>query len=255
MNRSDLYFAFILSSLTLLLASSCKKDKHGKSNACRIVAVYDTTYSNATSSATANLFFYDNNGRISSIKYSYLTGSESQNFTYGPNLTLGVWIRPLYAADSIFFNSKGLPERLVALSQDFVARISTYIYNANGQIQTSIDSFRYTSGSTPIGTRTTYSYVYSNGDLLSKTDNSGTVYSYTYYTDKAAADGDCLRLSDLMNLGTVFFRNAHLVKSQQLGSRVQNYSYTFDNTGKIATATTTDEDGSSKYTIQYDCSW
>ncbi|HMI63505.1 MAG TPA: hypothetical protein VK518_21465 [Puia sp.] len=251
------YFLWLLSLLSLLLTSSCKKDSRGNPNSCRIIAVYDTTNSsNGTNSTFDNQFSYDKDGRISSIKFTAPTGSETQNFTYSGNLMVAVRTRSQYSADSIFFNSQGLPDKAVFVELNSIAQVSTYSYNSDGQIRTSTDINPYPQplGANPYGMTTTYTYVYSNGDLLTKTDNSGNVYTYSYFTDKAAADGDVLRLSDLMNLGLVFVRNAHVVKSQQANSTLEKFSYSFDSSGKIITATATSDDYIKKFTIEYDCS-
>jgi hypothetical protein len=52
----------------------------------------------------------------------------------------------------------------------------------------------------------------------------------------------------------IIIRNKHLLRSSQSGSYVSEYSYTFDNSGKIATATYRYNNQVFRNTYEYDCS-
>lgn len=78
--------------------------------------------------------------------------------------------------------------------------------------------------------------------------------TYTYYTDKPAADADFNRFYSLLNYGAVPIQSKHLLKSAQSSNAPDNYIYTFDTEGKILTAVDLQGSFSDSRTFGYDCS-
>jgi hypothetical protein len=122
--------------------------------------------------------------------------------------------------------------------------VNTFTYAANGQLSKS---------TTQIGTApaSTSNYTFSNGDLVTITGAANT--TYTHYTDRPLADGDFLKLFQLVNHGAFFLKNAHLVKSQLTGTTLQNFIYDFDASGKIIKLTGTNGSTVETLNFQYEC--
>jgi hypothetical protein len=122
--------------------------------------------------------------------------------------------------------------------------VQTYSYSANGQIQSITSQY---NGKTP----TVTTYQFTNGDATSSSDG----ISYTYYTDKPYAEGDYFQIVQLLNDGAYFLKNAHLLKSFQVGtSTVYNFTYTFDASGKITSFTmTSTNNGTQIIDYDYNC--
>jgi len=91
-------------------------------------------------------------------------------------------------------------------------------------------------------------------DLVTKKTSYGTVTTYTYYTDKPAADADFNRFYSLLNYGAVPIQSKHLLKSAQSSNGLDNYIYTFDTEGKIMKAVDLQGSFSDSRTFGYDCS-
>lgn len=164
---------------------------------------------------------YNDDGQIAAIQQG--GGTTLKTFTYTGNLVVAKTIASgtLQSTDSILLNSNGL--MISRVSTDGTNRdVQTFSYSANGQIQ-SITSQH--NGNTPA----ILAYQITNGDATTSSDGS----SYSYYTDKPYADGDYFQVSQLLNYGAYFMKNAHLIKSFQNGATTTNFTYTFDASGKI----------------------
>ena len=90
--------------------------------------------------------------------------------------------------------------------------------------------------------------------MVSSRDNSGNKATYSYYTDKLATDGDANRFDEITTYGVPIVRNRHLIKATLYDWGVVNYNYTFDNAGRIATASVAVGTFFKKTAYVYDCS-
>lgn len=223
----------------LLISPSCKKSSSSPS--CKLVTVTDQ-YNSTTN--TINIS-YNNDGKISTIQE---TGSSSFSkvFTYSGNLMMITTSNgsTVTATDSVVFNSDGLIS--YSMRKDASNNKTVYIYTYSGT-QLLKSTYQYNGGSI-----TTTTYTFTNGDLTGSSDGSNTAV-YTYYTDKSLADGDYLKIVQLINYGGLYVKNAHLIKGFQQGSTVENFNYTFDNTGKITGVTATTGSNIENVTYQYSC--
>ncbi len=250
MKSIHVYFARMLAGSFLLGALSCKKSIQTQSNSCKLVAILDTGTYNGAPSTAVELFSYDSAGRLSKYQSINSAVTKTITYTYKGNLMIGTPDNPGYEpTDSVYLNDKGLPYRLIIDVPGQIHDNRTYTYDASGQLQSEI--FVENNG---VFNAFSIDFEYSGGDLVKETSN-GYITNYTYYTDKPAADGDCNRVSQLIAFGIVIDRSAHLIKSTQSDMNKSNYTYTFDQSGKIISCTrVTNSSPPEKKVYEYDCS-
>ena len=248
--------SFFLLSFCLACALGCKKSNSRTSNSCRIAVNYDTLFLPGGMETAVTRIFYDNDGRVAYTQFNTSNDSSTRVFIHHDSSIVITPTNFQSPTDTILINGKGMP---VQIKQTFVANdyydLSNYSYNAEGLLQSIAYVQANTSGANRRTATSTYKFV--NGDCVSETYTDGTASStinYTYYTDKPTADGDYQSFQSIANYGMVIIRNKHLLRSSQSGSYVSEYNYTFDNTGKIATATYRYNNQVFRNTYEYDCS-
>ena len=248
--------SFFLLLFCLACALGCKKSNSHTSNSCRIAVNYDTLFLPGGTETAVNRIFYDNDGRVAYTQFNSSNDSSTRVFIHHDSAIVITPTNLQSPTDTIVINDKGLPVRI---KQTYVANdyydLSNYSYDAAGQLQSIAYVQANTSGANLRTATNTYKFV--NGDCVSSTYTDGTGISttnYTYYTDKPAADGDYQSFQSIGNYGMIIIRNKHLLRSSQSGSYVSEYSYTFDNSGKIATATYRYNNQVFRNTYEYDCS-
>lgn len=248
--------SFLLCSICLCCAFSCKKSTSHTSNSCRIAVDYDTLFLPGGTETSSTRLFYDNEGRMAYTLFKSSNDSSTRVFIYNDSSLVITPTNPLSPYDTIVTNGKGMPIRIkqIYVSNDYYD-LAAYSYDAAGLLQSIAYSQASTSGANLRTATSTYKFV--DGDCVSETytDANGTsTTTFTYYTDKPAQDGDYQRFQDLSRYGTVIIRNKHLLRSSQSGTYISDYSYTFDNTGRIVTATYRFNNEVFRHTYEYDCS-
>jgi hypothetical protein len=253
MNKLRYLFSLLL---CLPIAFACKKSSSHPSNACRIAVNYDSLFLPGGNEADVTRIFYDNDGRVAYTQTNTSNDSITRVFIYNDSSVVITPTNIQSPYDTIVMNGKGMPVKIkqTYISNDYYD-LSIYSYDATGQLQSAALSQANNSGA---NLRTaTYTYKFVDGDCVSTTytDANGTsTTNYTYYTDKPVQDGDYQRFQNISSYGTAIIRNKHLLRSAQSGTYISDYSYTFDNTGRIATATYRYNDQVFKNTYEYDCS-
>ncbi|MBN9381941.1 MAG: hypothetical protein J0H74_14330 [Chitinophagaceae bacterium] len=211
--------AWVLLTCCITMTAACsKKGSSNSQNHCKISSIADSALGQ---SSAAYYITYNDNGQVAAIQQG--GGKMLKTFTYTNNLVVVKTTASgaLQSTDSILLNSNGFMTSRV--STDGTNRdVQTFSYSANGQIQ-SITSQR--NGNTPAITV----YQFTNGDAAGSSDGS----SYSYYTDKPYAAGDYFQVSQILNYGAYYIKNAHLLKTFQSGATNVNFTYTFDTGGKI----------------------
>ena len=248
--------SFFLWLFCLACALGCKKSNSHISNSCRIVANYDTLFLPSGTETAATQIFYDNDGRVAYTQSNATNPSITRVFIHHDSTIVITPTNNASPTDTIIINDKGMPVRIKTtyVSNDYYD-LANYSYDAAGQLQSITYVQASTSGANLRTATNTYKFV--NGDCVSSTYTDGTGSSttnFTYYTDKPAADGDYRSFQSLANYGIVIIRNKHLLRSSHSGSYVSEYNYTFDNSGKIATATYRYNNQVFRNTYEYDCS-
>jgi len=237
-------------------AFGCKKSNSHASNACRIAVSYDTLFLPGGNETSLTRIFYDNDGRVAYTQFNTLNDSSTRVFIYNDSSVVITPTNSLSPTDTIVMNGKGMP---VQIKQTYTSNdyydLSAYSYDAAGLLQSIFYTQASTSGANLRTATNTYKFV--NGDCISSTYSDGTGSSttnYTYYTDRPTQDGDYQSFQSIANYGAVIIRNKHLLRSSQGGTYVSDYNYTFDNTGKITTATYRYNNQVFRNTYEYDCS-
>jgi len=222
-------------------APSCSK-KGSPAPTCKLI----TLTGDVNGSLKVFAISYNNDGNISTIQQTIGTDPYTKVFNYGDKLIMISKSESgtLTETDSIVLNDNGLMTYCQASAVGSLV-VTTYTYGGNGQL---LKSATQINGGIP----STTTYQYTNGDVTSSFDGSTTT-AFTYYTDKAFADGDYLKLEELLTYGALFIKNAHLIKGYQAPGVVENINYTFDNTGIITGITATNGPSIENDTLQYSC--
>ena len=148
--------------------------------------------------------------------------------------------------DSIVLNSNGMMALWSSRNiQSSYVNVTVYTYASNEQLQKTTSQY---SG----GTITTTNYSFTNGDLTGVVSGTDTA-NYSYYLDKPISDGDYFNLSQLLNYGASYIKNAHLLKEVKEGLTDNNINYSFDADGKISGFSVTGGSVIENITYLYNC--
>jgi len=224
---------------------SCKKDSSHASKHCRIIGIYDTVYEASGARATVTRIFYDNDGRIAYQNIKWSTDSAIRIFMYHDSSIIITSSNTRLSSDTVHLNSKGVPTLIKTGYSGPSSDSTSYSYDGAGLLTSS------TSGNAYIKTTTTYTY--DNGDCVKAVTSDGDVFIYTYYTDFTTRDGDPRMFEDIYDYGVPTVRNKHLIRSYQYGNYVWQYSYTFDNAGRIETVVNRTDTYVAVRRYEYDC--
>jgi hypothetical protein len=226
--------------LCLFLSPSCSKKSSSPAQTCQIITVTDQL---GTSTTTYNIT-YNNAGQISTEQYNQNSTPYSRVFTYiGSTEIMTTSGGTSTVTDSITLNSNGMIESDYETDGTNLS-VTTYTYSGT-EVQKSVN---VTNGGAP----TTSTFTWTNGDLTGGSLSGSGTATYTYNT-MASEEGDYWYIAQLINYGGFFVKTAHQLAGFQVGTTIENVSYTYDNTGKITALTGTS--GSTIETIgyQYSC--
>jgi len=232
--KNKLQSSYLLLLLIFSVLVSCKKGSNSTTQ-CRII---DIKPSDTLGFEMRLDYNFDN--KLSVI--TYMPNEAKRTFSYRGNFIFismidgGTLVQEL---DTVSLNKNGListVERYVPSTKNF--SYDTMNYDANNQL---VNITENSMGHTDVSICT-----WNNGDLVSGSGPSFSGSNMEYYTDKKAADGDCLRINDLLLWGMPLVRCSHLLKS----TINDTYSYTFDADGKI---TSMFHNGALMYSYTYAC--
>jgi hypothetical protein len=229
----------IIAILSLFVTPSCSKKSSSTTPTCQIITVTDQL---GTSTTIYNIT-YNNAGQISTEQYNQSGTAYSRVFTYiGSQEIMTTSGGASTITDSMTINSDGFIESDYQ-TDGSSQTVTNYTYSGN-ELQKSVS---VTNGGTP--STTTYSCT--NGDLTSGNVN-GEAATYTYNTT-ASEEGDYWYIAQLINYGGFIVKTAHQLTGFELGTTIENVSYTYDNTGKITALTGTSGSTVENITYQYSC--
>lgn len=236
-----------LSLIIFLIITGCKKTTEKKSE-CRIGKII-TPFS-------TEIFNYDTQGRILSVN----EGNSTVTFTY--------------KEDSII--RQGTWKSVYALNANGLLAFERREYNSSGT-QWERRTYEYDGMQIKKMTSNSYSgnfvrtYIWNNGNLMSEHTlgaNYSQLIQYEYYTDKPYRTGD-IHSWDLLENGVEFIHNKNLLKKYTSTyidnsptnptpgvpeTETANYSYAFDNDGKIKSITAIENNSEpTVYTYEYHC--
>ncbi|MFI5196343.1 MAG: hypothetical protein ACHQD8_04575 [Chitinophagales bacterium] len=112
----------------------------------------------------------------------------------------------------------------------------TLIMHYNNNQLSELDT-KTPTGTPPYYTLTSVYYNWTNGDVASFGPMGTTTSAKAYYYDlsKDGQPGDVTRIDDFLTYGRSYIRNTHLAKGLIIAAdTVENYSYRFDNLGRIS---------------------
>ncbi|WP_423738128.1 hypothetical protein [Chitinophaga caseinilytica] len=121
----------------------------------------------------------------------------------------------------------------------------TCTYNSRGELVQQVSQKK----GLPAETTSTV-WVNGNCTVISNNAQSQTM---EYYADKPVQQADIFRINQLLLHGFVNVFNKNLAKSMKSGASVIQFTYEFDASGRITTATLTTGGQSEARSFQYDC--
>lgn len=211
---------------------SCKKQDNTQNNntnttpsvQCRISSIQINN-----PDSTVLQFEYDSAKRLKSITATQPYVYNKKLFLYSGNFiyesTTGA-NGSAYLVDTISLTPSGKIATVIEYLATSLPKIDSMTYDTHDQL------IKLVEINGPLRSEATYTWY--NGDAISR---DGQKYlnsiSFSYYTDKKAADGDFYNIQELLTWGAHALCSSHLMKKGPDG----NLIYTFDADGKITTAT------------------
>ena len=236
---------FLLSFCTIIIFSSCQKDKQPDTNTnFSKVKTYTESITSPGSGnivATFNLD-YDANNRITNVTQADVPGNKF-SFSYPSDTKYSM---DLFVAGAIsihedfFLNSNSRPDSTFQYDDTGDTSTEKYLYNSNNQLLT-MKEYDYSKNyGSEINNITTYTYD-ADGNVVTTTDTNNQIETFEYYPDLVYAmpiTNPVLNSTKAMNLV-----KTHKVTSNGylVGSTVN--TYTFDSNKRISTITQTADDG------------
>lgn len=241
--------AILLSFCTIIMLSSCQKDKQPDTNttASKVKTYTENIASpgSATIMATYNLN-YDANNRITSVTQVEITGNKFI-FSYPSDTKYSM---DLFASGNVsihedfFLNSNAQPDSTFQYNDTQDTTTEKYVYNSNNQLVTLKEYDYSTTYGSEISNVTTYTYD-SNGNMVKTTDTNNQIETFDYYPDLVYA---MPFTNPVLNQGINPAKKMNLIKTHTVtsdgvlvGSSVS--TYTFDSNKRISTITQTLDDG------------
>jgi hypothetical protein len=236
--------SMIHAGLVLLLFSCSKKETTAPpvvpKTDCRISSAH---YFNGTLDFMYTLS-YNDQGKISKLVYDG-PSAYVKTFTYSGNLIyINISAQGTTATDTISLNSSGSINTHKEITGQSVYNTS-FSYDAGGQV---ISSTTQQDNNAPATT----DYTFTNGDL---TNTSTAILKDTtvYDLSKPAVIGNLDDFNQLIYYGSFYFTNKHLKQSFSSWPYHYNFTYTYDDEGKITSVASNDGTITETFEFIYDC--
>jgi hypothetical protein len=265
----------MLCVLAILVFACRKSSNDGPNNRppdqnCSIVTLSASSGSNTEVYTMA----YNSEGKVSTINVTDFNKRRMQfNYVSG-KFTLDTyydhWDGRIVSHQETTLNSQALPDRIIVTYYDVdptkpappagtlpaVYNIydNTYVYNANGELQSSKEEITYPK-KPALNKVNTNTYTWANGNMVKTVLSTGQSLTFEYYMDKTVQKGDHLQISMFLDKGTSPYKNKNLLKSTTDGTAILNIDYTYDEQGKVSSLTISGSGalGNAKRTYQYSC--
>ena len=235
----------IIPLILLLLLFSCSKKESTAppimpKTDCRISSAH---YFNGTLDFRYTLS-YNDEGKISKLVYDG-PSAYVKTFTYTGNMIyINISAQGSGATDTISLNGSGL----IATHKERTAQSvynTSFSYDAGGQI---ISSTTQQDDSLPV---TTY-YTFTNGDLTN-TSSSLIKDTTVYDLSKPAVIGNLDDFNQLIYYGSSYYSNKHLKQSFFSWPYHYQFTYTYDDDGKITSVVAVNGTVPETFEFTYDC--
>ena len=229
-------FFFAAVVFAALLADSCRKKanptpSNAKFTGCRVAQIIEN---GTATNGTTYSFTYNNDGRVSTIKFQGGGDSFVKTITYKTNCIIVI------TKDNGSVSAK---DSLLLDAQKRVILIDHYNYNGSPPPNLMYDQYNYdTSGnlvtivSHYYSTVSSQNFQWANGDIEWNTGGTD-FYTYVYDTSLYNIGNISARFSDLENYGIGIYTPRHLCSMAIMdNSDTTNYTYTRDADGKITSS-------------------
>jgi YD repeat-containing protein len=236
--KRKLNFPLFCLLMMLLVSTGCKKES-GKKERCRITKLIK----NGTEEYNIK---YGDNEKISSIELT--PGTEKHAYAYnGDKVTITVTENGNFQHRWIVTTNKNDFATNVLLENNQSG--SDWFNQAFTYEGTRVTSNKATdSGGNDSATA---NYIWENGNPAVLI-NEGDVFNYEYYTDKNYQPGDWRYIQQLL-VGYKIYEYKNLFQSSEINGNKTYYTYNFDDAGRITEATSTSDNITTTFKIEYDC--
>lgn len=222
---------------TLLINTSCKKET-GKKESCRITKL---TYNGAL----VYDIKYGDNEKISSIET--MPGNEKSSYKYEKDKTTIT-----YTTNNNFdyrmivtTNKNGFATNVRMEFDQAGTKWVNQAFTFDGNKVMKNDATEHNGGSA------TVNYTWANGNISALAEEND-IIDYTYYTDQKFQPGEWRDIQQLL-AGYKIYEYKNLLESQVSGGKTTNYTYLFDDKGRIAQAKSTSTSVTYTFDIEYEC--
>ncbi len=235
-------FSLIILALSILILSSCKKEKVSSSNGHvdKVKSYTETLTSTAGTTSETYNFEYDSQDRITAI-ISGATPGKKFVFNYNPDssFTMDAFSGGILYLHENFYLKNSLLDSTFRFDNILDTISEKYVYNSRNLLSVR-DEYAYYY-SLPILSRITVYTYDNNGNLLKTNNTNNKVETYDYYPDLVYS----MPVISPKNQT----RKTNLVKSytlQQNGNTIGTTisTYTFDRNNRITAITETASNGS-----------
>ena len=219
----------ILSVLIISLTISCKKKSNINLSTSKIATVNYSESGGIRKHYFITYDMYNNVDSIGMLGGGTDTGSNGyEKFTYvGSSFTITDQGNNSYTVDA---NTNGQILKILLIDSITMAYNGTQIVEVN---------YAYPS----------YDYTYlwdNNNDIAGFSLNGGVVDSYYYDLSHSGQEGDALRIDNFLQYGRSYISTSHVADELEYGGTwIEEYMYTYDNTGRISQLTKVINGGSS----------
>lgn len=227
----------LLGVLVLFTIAACKKDSDKKEK-CRITKL-------TMNGTTAYEIKYGDNEKVSSVEL--IPGKEKFTYAYeGNNVIITASYNGYFDYRYIVTNNKNGLAINVLMEFDESGSIwnnRKFTYEDTRLVST-------TETESTSNDSATINFIWEDGNPAVMINN-GDIFNYEYYTDKNYQPGDWRYINQLIN-GYKIYDYKNLFKSAK-SAETTYYTYSFDDAGRITTATSTTSNSTTTFTIEYDC--
>ena len=216
--------SFLLITLCIFLAVSCKKKKGINLSTIKIATVDFTQTGGVAYHYRITSDTYNTVDSIVSTGGGVDTGNNAiSKFTY-----IGSSFRITDAQGLSYFVDANTSGMILE-----VQKYDTILMIYNGSQLAELD-YKTPISTPPYYTIDATTYQWNNGDITTYGLPHGVVDSYLYNYGRSGQEGDAGRINDFLMYGRSYKNTAHLPVQLKYANGKENYFYTFDSNGRIS---------------------
>lgn len=228
----------LLFLLVVICFLSCRKNKDDKQPDCKIIT--------ATGGSTTYNLIYDSDGRISQV--TSMPAKIIGQYQYSGNI-----VNVNFTQNGVFSNKTIVTKN----EQGFAVNVRKEM-NQSGTSWTN-ETLQYegtklvkiVSTSSANGSTSTAAYEWKNDNMV-KIVTGNLIIDQEFDLTRPSQIGEVLYLEDLL-VGAKIRNNKNLIKSRVINGDITNYTYNFDDSGKIASVSEVTNNSTLTYAYTYLC--